>query len=196
MKRNNKTKKCYIFGTFNPIHNSHIKIADFLLTQGFDKAVFVPAYRPPHKDFDEKQAQKRLEMVKLAVKDHKNFEVDDIEFKRKTPSYTYDTIKQIYKGERINFAIGTDAFEKIETWYEIDKLKNMLNFLVFDRQNDFDPKKFDYLKQKGFVFEIMKMPFYDVSSTEIRKKIKSGEDFSTLVDKNVLKYIYEHEVFK
>ena len=90
-------KKCYIFGTFNPIHNSHLKIAEYLLLQGYNKAVFVPAYRPPHKDFDEKEAAKRLEMVKLAVKNHKNFEVSDIEFKRKTPSYTYDTIKQIYK---------------------------------------------------------------------------------------------------
>ena len=189
-------KKCYIFGTFNPIHNSHIRIANYLLTQGYDKAVFVPAYRPPHKKFNEKEAFERLEMVKLAVKDNKNFEVNDIEFKRKTPSYTYDTIKQIYKGERINFAIGTDAFEKIETWYEIDKLKDMLNFLVFYRQNDFNPKQFDYLKQKGYVFEIMKMPFYDISSTEIREKFQNGKDFSTLVDKNVLKYIYEHEVFK
>lgn len=189
-------KKCYIFGTFNPIHNSHLKMADFLLKQGFDKAVFVPSYIPPHKNFDENQAKKRLEMVKLATKNRKNFEVDDIEFKRKTPSYTYDTIKQLYQGERINFAIGTDAFEKIETWYEIDKLKNMLNFLVFYREDNFNPKKFDNLKQKGFVFEMMKMPFTDISSTEIRKKIKNNEDFSTLVDKNVVEYIYEHEIFK
>ena len=189
-------KKCYIFGTFNPIHNSHIKMAKYLLEQGFDKAVFVPAYRPPHKDFDETKAKKRLEMVKLAVKNYKNFVVDDIEFKRKTPSYTFDTIKQIYKGERINFAIGTDAFEKIESWYEIDKLKNMLKFLVFEREKNFDHEKFNYLKQKGFVFEIMKMPYEDVSSTEIRKKFQNGEDFSTLVDKNVVEYIYEHEIFK
>ena len=189
-------KKCYIFGTFNPIHNSHLKIAEFLLQQGFGKAVFVPAYRPPHKDFDEEQAQKRLKMVKLAIQNYKNFEVDDIEFKRKTPSYTYDTIKQLYKGERIDFAIGTDAFEKIETWYQADKLKDMLNFFVFNRQNNIDYDKFNHLKQKGYVFEIMKMPFNDVSSSEIRKKIKNGEDFSTLVDKNVLQYIYEHEIFK
>ena len=189
-------KKCYIFGTFNPIHNSHLKMADYLIKQGFDKAIFVPAYRPPHKDFDENLAKKRLEMVKLAVKNHKNFEVDDIEFKRKTPSYTYDTVKQIYKGERLNFAIGTDAFEKIESWYEIDKLKDMLNFLVFYRQDNFNPDKFDYLKQKGFVFQMMQMAYEDVSSTEIRKKIQKGEDFSTLVDKNVVKYIYEHEIFK
>lgn len=189
-------EKCYIFGTFNPIHNSHLKMADFLLKQGFDKAVFVPAYRPPHKNFDEKNAQYRLKMVKLATKSNKNIEVDDIEFKRKTPSYTYDTIKQLYKGKRINFAIGTDAFEKIETWYEIDKLKDMLNFLVFDREENFNPHKFDYLKRKGFVFRIMKMPFEDISSSNIRKKIKNGEDFSTLVDKNVVKYIYEHEIFK
>ena len=189
-------KKCYIFGTFNPIHNSHIKIANFLLKKGFDKAVFVPSYRPPHKDFDEKQALERLKMVKLATQNNKNFEVNEIEFKRKTPSYTYDTIKQIYKGERINFAIGTDAFEKIETWYNADKLKNMLKFLIFNRQNNFETKKFEHLKQKGYVFEMMDMPFDDVSSTEIRTKIENGEDFSTLVDKNVLEYIYEHEVFK
>ena len=191
-----QSKKCYIFGTFNPIHNSHLNIGKYLLAHGFDKAVFVPAYRPPHKNFDEKQAEKRLEMVKQAIKNYKNFEVDDIEFKRKTPSYTYDTIKQIYKGERINFAIGTDAFEKIESWYMIDKLKDMLCFYIFTRENDFDPKKFEYLKEKGFVYKFMNMPFEDVSSTEIRKKIQNGEDFSTLVDKNVVKYIYEHEVFK
>ena len=189
-------KKCYIFGTFNPIHNSHLKIADYLLEHGFDKAVFVPAYRPPHKDFDEENALDRLKMVKLATKSNKNIEVDDIEFKRKTPSYTYDTIKQLYKGKRIDFAIGTDAFEKIETWYKTDKLKDMLNFLVFNRENNFDPKKFDNLKQKGYVFEIMKMPFEDVSSCNIRKKIKNGEDFSTFVEKNVVEYIYEHEIFK
>ena len=189
-------KKCYIFGTFNPIHNSHLKIAEYLLTQGFSRAVFVPAYCPPHKESGENNAKERLEMVKLAVKNNKNFEVSDIEFRRKTPSYTYDTIKQLYKGERINFAIGTDAFEKIETWYKIDKLKEMLNFLVFERQTDFNPEKFEYLKQKGFVFQIMKMPFENVSSSEIRKKYKNGEDFSTMVDKNVLKYMYEHEVFE
>ena len=189
-------KKCYIFGTFNPIHNSHLNIADYLVNNGFDKAVFVPAYRPPHKNFDENQAKKRLEMVKLAVKNNTKFEVDDIEFKRKTPSYTYDTIKQLYKGERINFAIGTDAFEKIESWYEIDKLKNMLFFHIFKREKDFDYKKFDYLKAKGFLFKFMDMPFEDISSTGIRKKIENGEDFSTLVDKNVVEYIYEHEIFK
>lgn len=189
-------KKCYIFGTFNPIHNSHIKIAEYLLTQGFSKAVFVPAYCPPHKESDEKHAKERLKMVKLAVKNYKNFEVSDIEFKRKTPSYTYDTIKQLYKGERINFAIGTDAFEKIETWYKSNELKEMLNFLVFERQENFNSEKLDYLKKKGYMFHIMKMPFEDISSSEIRKKYKTGEDLSTMVDKNVLKYMYEHEIFK
>ena len=81
-------KKCYIFGTFNPIHNTHIEIAQYLLSQGYEKAVFVPAYRPPHKDFDEEQAKQRLEMVKLAVKDYQNFEVDEIEYnKRLTVEY-------------------------------------------------------------------------------------------------------------
>ena len=189
-------KKCYIFGTFNPIHNSHLNIAKYLVSHGFDKAVFVPAYHPPHKDFDEKQSEKRLEMVKQAVKNYKKFEVDDIEYKRKAPSYTYDTIKQIYNGERINFAIGTDAFEKIESWYKIDKLKDMLCFYVFMRENNFNPEKLKYLKEKGFVYKLMNMPFEDISSTEIRKKIQKGEDFSTLVDKNVVEYIYEHEIFK
>ena len=189
-------KKCYIFGTFNPIHNSHLEIGKYLIKQGFDRAVYVPSYHPPHKNFKEENAINRLKMVKLATAKYKNFEVDDIEYKRKTPSYTYDTIKQMYNGERLNFAIGTDAFSNIETWYKIDKLKDMLNFLVFSRESNFDPHKFDELKQKGFVFQIMKMPFKDISSTEIRKKLKNGEDFSTLVDKNVVKYIYEHEIFK
>lgn len=189
-------KKCYIFGTFNPIHNLHIKIAEYLLTQGYDKAVFVPAYKPPHKIFDENNAKNRLKMVKLALKNKKNLEYNDIEYQRKSTSYTYDTIKLLFNGKKIHFAIGTDAFEKIETWYKADKLKEMIKFLVFYREDDFNTKKFEQLRQKGYDFQIMKMPFENISSTSIRKKIKNGEDFSTLVDKNVVSYIYEHEVFK
>ena len=194
-------KLCVFQGTFNPIHKAHLRVAqDVISHYDFDKIIFIPAYNPPHKSADLDFSKHRLKMVQLAVKINPRFETSDIEFKREGKSYTILTIKELYSlyevEGKIHFIIGTDAFEKIETWYEIDKLKNMLNFLVFYREDNFNPKKFDNLKQKGFIFEMMKMPFTDISSTEIRKKIKNNEDFSTLVDKNVVEYIYEHEIFK
>ena len=139
-------------------------------------------------------------MAKLAVKNNSKFEVSDIEFRRKGKSYTYLTIVELYKEfpieGKINFLIGTDAFQYIEKWYETDKLKNLVKFIVFVREDNFDISKYDYLKDKGYEFEFQPLPFEDISSTKLRDDIKLGKSISGYVAKEVEDYIKQNGLYK
>ena len=194
-------KLCLFQGTFNPIHNAHIQVAEFVVKNSIcDRVVFIPAYDPPHKVSGGCSAEDRLNMVKLALENRPEFSVSDIEFRRQGKSYTYLTICDIYKHHKIDgkikFLIGTDAFEKIEKWYEADKLKELVDFVVFIRENKFDRERFDYLRDKGYRFEFMPLEFLDISSTEIREKIKRGENIKGLVQEKTEEYIKKHDLYK
>ena len=194
-------KLCVFQGTFNPIHVAHLKMADFVLKNyGFDKIIFIPAYRPPHKNYDITLTPHRLKMVELAALSNPNFKVSDIEYKNERNSYTYLTILELYKKYniegKINFIIGTDAFKKIDTWYEADKLKKLVNFIVFVRENELDNKKYRELKEKGYNFTFAKMDFQDISSSDIRKNIREGNDISKFVTDKVKGYIEQNGLYK
>ncbi len=164
---------CVFPGTFNPIHNAHLKIAEFALEHyGFEKIIFIPAYIPPHKNIEQNLAEHRFNMVKIAIDKNPKFEISDIEYRLNNKSYTINTVKkliEIYKlKEKLNIIIGTDAFDKIESWYKIDELKKLVHFIVF-------PRGIEINEKKDFDYEIAPMNFIDISSTNIReKKINNG----------------------
>lgn len=195
---------CLFCGTFNPIHNAHIRMAQYVLRKfDFEKVIFIPSYIPPHKIAQNVSAENRMEMVRLAINGQKRFEVSDIEFQlaqKYEKSYTYLTILELRKlfntEEKFNFIIGTDAFEKIESWYEADKLKGLLKFIVSRREDDCDLSRFDYLREKGFDFDFTNLAFYDISSTELRNKISRGESISDLVPAAVEDYIIENGLYR
>ena len=193
---------CVFQGTFNPIHSAHLRVAKFVMDKyNFDKLLFIPAYNPPHKNCDIGMAQHRYNMVELALKPYDKIEACDIEYRRKGVSYTYLTICELIKKYnlqwgKINFIIGTDAFEKIESWYEIDKLKELVHFIVFPRENNFNPQKLENLRNKGYDFVIETLEFEDISSTELREKIKNNKSIKNLVSKKVEEYIYQNGLYK
>lgn len=195
---------CLFCGTFNPVHNAHIRMAQYVLRKfDFEKVIFIPSYIPPHKNTQGVSAENRMEMVRLAINGQKRFEVSDIEFQlaqKYEKSYTYLTILELRKlfntEEKFNFIIGTDAFEKIESWYEADKLKGLLKFIVSRREDDCDLSRFDYLREKGFDFDFTNLAFYDISSTELRNKISRGESISEFVPKTVEDYIIENGLYR
>lgn len=194
-------KLCVFQGTFNPIHNAHLRLAEDVVSRfDFDKLLFIPAFNPPHKSADLDFSHHRLEMVKLAVKSNPKFEVSDIEFRRDGKSYTFLTIKELYDlyniEGKIHFIIGTDAFEKIETWYEVDKLKELVKFIVFVREDNFDILRYDCLRDKGFDFEFQSLPYHNVSSTGLREKIACGEDIEFYVTQEVKEYILKYGLYK
>lgn len=198
-------KLCVFQGTFNPIHNAHLRVCEYAKQiYNFDKIILIPAYKPPHKNIDSALSFHRLNMVQLAFESFEYTEVSNIEYKRESPSYTYHTIQELYKiykpEEKIDFLIGTDAFKNIETWFETDKLKQLVNFIVFIRedskclQNDIN--YFDKLKQNGYNYKMMKLPYMDISSTQIRKNIITGNPIKGMVPTNIEKYIKDNDLYK
>ena len=188
-------KLCIFPGTFNPIHNAHIKMAEFALKKfEFDKIIFIPSYFPPHKKIDKNLAQHRFNMVKLAISNNKNFEISDIEYKSEGKSYSLITVKKLIEQYniqgRLNFIIGTDAFVKLENWYKAEELKNLVHFIVFPRRGDWDEKTYSEFRKNGWDFELVNCLIMDISSTEIRNSDKQN------IDKKVEDYIKEYGLYK
>ena len=190
--------ECYYFGTFNPVHIGHIKTAkDIISKLGYDKVIFVPASCPCHKELAINSID-RLNMLKLIEDEY--LKVSDIEFKLPKPSYSYRTIQEILKnkneGEKVKYIIGFDAFKNIENWKNPEYLKKNVHFIVLKRTGELR-EEIEKLKDKGFDFEITdSIDTIDVSSTEIRNKIRAGLDFSGLVDEKVKRYIDENELYR
>lgn len=194
-------KLCLYQGTFNPPHLGHLKVAEFVMEKlNFDKILFIPAAKPPHKTLQEDNSLHRLNMTKLLVKNHPKFIVSDIEFQRQTPSYTFVTLQELYRTmdlkEKPSFIIGDDAFIKIESWYHSDELKNLVNFVVLPRDEDFDKNIFDKISQKGYNYTRLNMTKIDVSSTEIRKMASEKMSLKDYTTQEVEKYIYENNLYQ
>ena len=191
---------CVFQGTFNPIHNAHIDIAEYALKHfAKDGIIFIPAYKPPHKTSVDNMSIHRLNMVKLAVGYNPKFYVSDIEYKRSGKSYTYLTILQLYEiykpTNKIKFIIGTDAFKQIETWYETDKLKNLVDFFVFPRENNFDSDELKLFESKGYSYTVLPHAYNDISSTKLRDYIKQGMSLDNLVPNKVEEYIKKYDLY-
>lgn len=179
---------CIFPGTFNPVHEGHLKMAEFALKHyNFDKIIFIPSYLPPHKEINKNLADHRYKMVKLAISNNPKFEISDIEYLSEGKSYSLITVKKIIEqyeiNGRLNLIIGTDAFAKIDTWYHADELKDLVHFIVFPRRNS-------EIDVKGWDYEIAPMEYIDISSTEIRNGLKHNDS------KEVEDYIEKNGLYK
>lgn len=194
-------KLCIFSGTFNPIHNGHIYMAEYIL-KNFDvkKILFIPAFIPPQKENNPELIAHRYKMVELATESYPHFEVSDIEYKLGGKSYSYLTIQELYKKYdiegKINFVIGTDAFRNLDSWYESEKLRQIVDFIVFARENEFSKENYNFMKEKGYNFKFTEMQFNDISSTEIRNRIKNRLSISGLVPESIERYITENDLYK
>ena len=203
-------KICLLCGTFNPIHNGHVKMAEFVEENfNFDKIIFIPTYISPFKqDLDENIAQDRLKMVQIAVKNNEKFACSDIEYKMNNVSYTYNTIVALYKKHqgqiegRINFIIGYDAFLSVGRWHKSKQLKDIVKFLVFPRKLDDNinvniiDKKIEKLKENDYEFSILDFAPYDISSSQIRENVRTNKSIDDMVPEEVKEYIYEKNLYK
>lgn len=176
-------------------------MAEYIL-KNFDikKILFIPAFVPPQKENQPELAKHRYKMVETAISENPDFEISDIEYKLGGTSYTYLTVKELYKQYeiegKINFIIGTDAFENLDRWYESEKLRKFVDFIVFVRKNDFDESKYETMKAKGYNFKFARMPFNDISSTDIRARINGNQALNGLVPETVERYIKENGLYK
>lgn len=194
-------KLCVLQGTFNPIHNAHLAMAHHTKSAyDYDTILFIPAYKPPHKDFDDDLANHRFDMVKIAVSGESHFGISNIEFQNEKFSYTYITILELYKRYkiegRIGFIIGFDAFREITEWFEADKLKDLVHFIVFPREGEIDKDRLSLLYYKGYKFSVATMKPMDISSTMIREKLLERRPVVGMLPYPVLEYIKKNELYK
>ena len=185
-------------GTFNPIHYGHLVSASEVCNKfKLDKVIFIPSALNPLKTSSNlADARHRLKMIKLAIAGNPLFEASDIEIKRGGVSHTIDTIKAFVKkyGKDVDtyFIIGIDAFLEINSWASPDALLRMCKFIVTTRPG-YDVKKAKHVFKKHT--EIMEITYLTISSSDIRKRIKSGSPIKYLLPESVEDYIYKHRLY-
>ncbi len=189
-------------GTFNPIHNGHIKMANAALSEcDISKVIFLPNGMPPHKSGETiVSPQHRLNMVRLAISGNDKFELSDYEIKRDKPSYTVDTqraLKEIYDCP-IYFIIGADSLFTLHLWKSPEILIKECNFIVCDRKSEADSDVNETARKindMGGNVKVLSMSRIDVTSTDIRKCVKNGDDVSKYLSADVYQYIKENKLY-
>lgn len=179
-------------GTFNPPHLGHrhfvLSVADRL---GLDKVLVIPTFEPPHKEADHQiSCEDRIEMCRKMFDDER-CEVSTIETDRGGKSYTVETLealKEIYPDDELYFLLGSDMLLSFHTWYRHEDILKLCRLCAATREkglqlpnenciviDDFDP--------------------IEMSSTEIRDKMRLGEDISELVGEDLASFIEEKELY-
>ncbi len=193
-------------GSFDPIHNAHISLAESAYRQfSLDEVYLIPNAKTYYKERKNGSSDNdRLEMTKLAVEGREHFLVSDIEIKRGGYTYTIDTIRyfrKTFNNPEIYFIIGGDSLAYLETWREAKSLFKETVFLTAVRDS-VDKKRSTEIINDIIVrypdsdIRIMEMQPSSLSSSDIREKIKNGDDISGMVPENVRRYIIDHEIYK
>lgn len=185
-------------GTFNPIHNGHLILSEYIREEAnLDKIIFIPTGRPPHKDNREiLNGEFRKEMLDLAIDSHPYFEISTIEIDRIGIGYTIDTLvelKDIYPKDEIYLIIGVDSLMELHRWKNYRNLLSMSNFIVANRYGFESNIVMDRIKEfnedyKGRI-ALIQSPIIEISSTDIRERLRKGLSIKYLVPEAVEKYI-------
>jgi nicotinate-nucleotide adenylyltransferase len=184
-------------GTFNPPHIGHLIVAESVRDQlKLDKILFVPSYSPPHKLYSQVALPtQRYEMVEIALEKNRNFSVSDIEIAREGKSYTIDTINTligIYPGSQLFLIIGLDNLMDFSDWKSPNDIISKVELVVMNRPGyDVDVKN----EFKRYA-TIVKVPSIDISSSDIRRRIKMGRSIRYLVPFEIEQYIFKKGLYK
>ena len=189
-------------GTFNPVHNGHVNaVREIMSAVNLDKVIIMPAKIPPHKIAHDLASEKqRLDMCRLAFKDMPNVEVSDFEIMREGKSYSYYTVKhlrEVYPDSELYFIMGSDMLLSFHEWYRYEDILKMCGIICMSRENGDICELESYaekLRDKGEVVIVNAKP-YELSSTDVRCKLKNHEDCTCYLDENVVQYISDNKLY-
>lgn len=192
----------YFGGTFNPIHNGHIKLAQAVVNKlGLDSVVFVPSGDSYQKK-NVLPAHHRVAMVKAAIKDYPSFEINLMDVNRDGPTYTADTVKTIIAQTngvaRPYWIMGADAFLAIETYKNYEYILRSIPIIVAMRgivEENVFKKAHEYTINYGAT--ILMMGFDDdTSSTKVREQFENGKGDEANVPERVRDYIMTNKLYE
>ncbi|CAC9614515.1 Nicotinate-nucleotide adenylyltransferase (EC 2.7.7.18) [uncultured Gammaproteobacteria bacterium] len=174
-------------GSFDPVHYGHLKTACAVKKElGLTQLFLMPCKTSVHKNALQFSHQQRLEMLNLAIAEFDDLQLDSREIDRQNASYTIDTLKQIkvdYPDRKIFFIMGEDSFNTLDTWKNYQQLSNYAQLVVLPRLSE--AKGLTSCMEVYFA----KTPLVNISSTQIRSKIRNQENLSGLLPENIIKYI-------
>ncbi|MBI5891494.1 MAG: nicotinate-nucleotide adenylyltransferase [Nitrosomonadales bacterium] len=209
-------------GTFDPIHNGHLRIAQEALEQcGLEQVRFVPCGTPPHRPAPQAAAKARWEMVRLALNGHPDFLVDVHEIFRTDPCYTVDTLAalraELGVQQPLCLILGGDAFLQLHTWHKWKRLFDLAHIVVLQRagglplgnaMNNADaalqaeyrarlaPGAGALRETAGGAIFVADMPALEISSTDIRRRCAEGKSVRYLLPDVVVNYINTNSLYR
>lgn len=194
-------------GTFNPIHNGHIILAESALQQyPLDNIWFMPSGLPAHKSNSELlSAEERFHMVELAIAGKTKFIASSYEFDRSGFTYTADTLTGLRKDfpeDEFFFIIGGDSLMKFHRWVKPEVISAHTTLLAAGRNGFSQEELVQQAEQLKKLFQtkvlFLDMPEYNISSNEIRQlcKIEQYEVVQDFLPKTVLDYIKKHRLYQ
>lgn len=198
-------------GTFDPVHNGHLRIAlDALELLGLDEVRLIPLARAVHREQPDTPASLRLEMLQAAVADRHGLIADDRELRREGPSYTIDTLRSMhadFPDRTLCLLLGSDAFDGFLTWHDPEGILALANLAILERPGHAMPRepqlrqlidnhRVDHL-QSGKTGQITTCPVtqLDIASSDIRRRLTSGRGADFLLPDTVLAVIQRHTLY-
>jgi len=199
-------RKAVFGGTFDPPHCAHIMIASAVIEAKLaDKVLFIPAFNPPHKtdrivtDYGHRRA-----MLELALKGFADFEISEIEAETPDqPSYSLNTMRKLstrFPGTEFILLIGSDSLRQLHTWHEARTLVEEFDLIVYPRPGEIPSVEeltpfWTEKKARSLMEKLLKISLSDVSSSEIRRKILENKSVDSLINSDVICYIYSNRIY-
>lgn len=191
-------------GTFNPIHNGHLFLAEYAYEQiGLDVILFMPSKKPPHKaSLEVASREDRLNMTGLAIQDNPHFELSTLELDREGITYTADTLTELISENpdtEYYFIIGADSLLQITEWKTPQIIFNLCTVVAAGRNHLPKSQMEQQVKRLhemyGASIILLDMPTMEISSAEIRERIASGKSIRYYLPEQVRSYIKEQALY-
>ena len=195
-----------IGGTFDPIHYAHLYIAyEAKIQLNLDKIIFMPAGIQPFKAGNKvTDSWLRYDMVKQAIEPYEEFSVSTYEIDKEGLSFTYETLEHFKNrlGEECElfFITGAGCLMSIDKWREVSKILSLCTFVVFSRggfDNEVLKRKKEEVEEKFKCnIIILNLKQLEISSTDIRDRVKNGRRIDFFVPEKVNRLIMENNLYK
>ena len=195
-------------GSFDPIHLGHVRIARAVADGlGLQRVIFLPSSSPPHKqDRVLVDPAHRLAMVKLAIEGESDFEVSDFDLTRDGPTFTIDTIAHFREtfgaSAEIFWIIGADSLAELPSWHRASELVDACRIVTVGRAGT-APTDWVVLRKKLSERQVARLqagvvetPLIDLSSTDIRTRVRANQPIRALVAEPVATYIEQRGLYR
>ncbi len=204
-------------GTFDPVHLGHLRSAvELHEALALDRVHLIPANMPPHREDPGVSSEQRLTMLKVGIGDTPGLVADDRELRRDGPSYSSDTLaslREVFGTQaRIVMAIGHDAFLKLDSWHQPERLFELAHVVVIERPDHQDslPAALRSLIEKrevatpqalftapaGGLLRLSLPSRMAISATDIRHRLASGRSVRYLLPDAVERHIQTHGLYR